>query len=652
MKRYLLLLLLFQLSLICSASEILSKKIAIVDTPNTWMHDFNTAFCCGKSELKNTVLYQDEEGQTHYTNIERIGNGVIAKKQFFLKNSVCEKAQLFAFHASGLELFCNGKELKTGKTLTSTGWYVWDIPPGLLRKGLNEFVFSGKGTLVIEPSLFPNRSARSLNNGQEWNFDNLGVNNGDGEYLVRLRLQPHPEKGIITSNVYDLLYAADTRNIHGVFTSAENLRLVCRGNIPSGTSISFEYRSGTSLLYSPDKWSKWNNLKKVGKTWIIDTSLKNRFLQIRAVLTTVYPEKTPFIEQISISGDVRFSDVPENLKVVYFDRHDIVATSIPFTYQEPTYRTKALREKYNLDDVIKDGNTEFEKFVLLRNWARHTAVKGWDWGTGMWCPPWDALIILATNKQPSALCMCTHYSTIFTQCAISLGFTARQVILDHHCVAEIWSDQFNKWILMDTGNSQNPEMNCHLEHNGIPLNALEIRTLWKTGKGDEIKFVYANQSGITQKERDDFESSYLKNFRRFAIPLRNNFLGNPFPGELEQGMSNYYCDRYLWWEDTQEPVESPEYGKTSNRAGDFYWTLNKTFIDLVCQEKDLISVSLCNNAPAFSHYLISVDGGKWTRSTENFQWKIHSGVNELQVKAVNFFGLECPVSKAIIEKAF
>jgi len=649
MKGYALFTLVFcGMSMFCNASEIMLKKITIGDIPDAWTRDFNVSFYDDRLALRNTTFYQDEEGQTHYTNLERIGQGIIAKKQFILKNPVYGDAEVFVFQASGLELSCNGNKLKTGKSFGTTGWYFWKIPGGILKKGLNEFVFSGNGTLLIEPSIYPNHSARSFNNGEEWDFNNLGINNGNGEYLVRLRVQQYPEQGTAVSNVYDLLSIADGRSIHGDFFTAEDLKLVYTGDIPDGTDISFRYRCGSTALYSPEKWGKWNNLKKKGNTWIIDEPLKKRFIQISVILKTNDSRKTPSLKQILISGKIKFSISPEYLNVVYIDKNDITTTSIPFAYQWPTYRTKAIRETYNLDNIIKKGNTELEKFVLLRDWARHTAVKGWDWGKSMWCPPWDALIILSTNKEPIALCMCTHYSTIFTQCAISLGFTARQVILNHHCVAEVWSDQFNKWILMDTGNSSDPELNCHFEHEGIPLNALEIRNLWKQDRTNEIQVVYSSGkkiSGDEIKNQCDFS-----NYRRFAIPLRNNFLGNPFPGELEQGMSQYYCDLYLWWDDSQIPVESPEYGKTSNRISDFYWTLNKTIIDLVYQKDNILNVSLSTNAAVFSHYLISIDGGAWTKSKDNFKWNIHNGRNELRVKAVNSFGLECPVSKAIIDK--
>ncbi|HPC30221.1 MAG TPA: hypothetical protein PLI50_08400, partial [bacterium] len=89
MKGYALFTLVFcGMSMFCNASEIMLKKITIGDIPDAWTRDFNVSFYDDRLALRNTTFYQDEEGQTHYTNLERIGQGIIAKKQFILKNPV------------------------------------------------------------------------------------------------------------------------------------------------------------------------------------------------------------------------------------------------------------------------------------------------------------------------------------------------------------------------------------------------------------------------------------------------------------------------------------------------------------------------------------------------------------------------------------
>ncbi|MCM8817838.1 MAG: transglutaminase-like domain-containing protein [Candidatus Omnitrophica bacterium] len=645
------------LSLLCVVAIVLYgegiktiKEIEFSDFFDSWTTDFSCCITGNRLTLRKSVLYQDEEGRTHYNNIEKIGPGIYAKKQFFIKDPTCKKAELFVFRGAGLKLTCNGTEVTESRELLSTGWRVWDVPVKLLKKGLNEFIFTGTGVLLIEPSLFPDRSARSIDGGITWDFNTLGINNGNGEYVVRLRLHKYPEKGIAISRVYDFMSFVDKDIVHGKFICARNFNVFCKGEFPFQTDLRIQYRCGDSKFYNPENWNSWTDLKRSKDIWKVDKLISKRYIQLKLILTTKKSDVAATLDEIKVRAQVEYLPPESEIKVHHHDNHEIIQTSIPFAYQEQNHRTKALRSVYKLDDVVKDGKTELEKFIKLRNWARHTAPKGWEWGVSMWCPPWDALVILATNKQPLALCMCTHYSTIFVQCANSLGYVGRHVILDHHCVAEIWSNQYGKWILMDTGNSHNPELNCHLEHNGIPLNALEIRNLWKLGKSNEIKFVYANESSATKQEIEKFESTYFNNFRRFAIPLRNNFLGNPEPGEPEQGMSQYYCDLYLWYEEEPEPIESPEYGKTSNRKGDFYWTLNQTFIDLVSLDKGTLSVSLYNNVPSFSHYLVSFNDGPWQRLPWQFVWKLESGVNKLTVKSVNLFGLECPTSTVILER--
>ena len=52
-----------------------------------------------------------------------------------------------------------------------------------------------------------------------------------------------------------------------------------------------------------------------------------------------------------------------------------------------------------------------------------------------------------------------------------------------HAVAEVWSNEYRKWVMMD------PDINVHYERDGTPLNALEIREAWLDGVADEVEMV-------------------------------------------------------------------------------------------------------------------------------------------------------------------
>ena len=141
--------------------------------------------------------------------------------------------------------------------------------------------------------------------------------------------------------------------------------------------------------------------------------------------------------------------------------------------------------------------------------------------------------------------------------------------------------------------------------------------------------------------------AYLYN--RFGIPLRNNHLYRPEPQELEHGADQYHWDGYLWWTDSLSP-KYPEYSLQTNRPQDFYWTLNKTKIDLQdTKTAGTLSVQLSGPIPNLDKFMIRLDDGQWKQTSPLFEWNLHQGKNTLQAKAVNTMGLEGPVNLVEIE---
>ncbi len=592
--------------------------------------------------LAESVMMQDELGRTHISNQELLSDRVWARKDFILGDGDLTDGTLY-FYATAKRVTLNGKRLKPVRSLPSTGWSFVRVPGKLLQKGLNSFVFSGGGNLLVADSLYPNRSARSVDGGRTWDYDAMGPQGmNDGEYLVRLRLNRYPAKATLTSEVIDFADLAAEQGIRSQVRKVK-ARLTADVERPQGTQVRFEAQTASE----PDTWSPWEPLSKV----LFGKSLP-RYFRWRAILGSKSGDVTPTLQAVTLKAEVqvtRGADA-DGLRVVDMTPVATDRSSHRFAYQEPSDRLTRLCKQYKLKRVVTGARTELEKLVALRNWCRHTAPKGWDRGRTDWCPPWDALIILETNQEPLALCMCTHYSTLFVQTAAALGYVARHVILDHHCVAEVWSNELRKWILMDTGNSHNPTRNCHFEHNGIPLNALEIRRLFKAKQLDEIRVVYTDGKSISgDKVKSKFQCDF-SSYRRFSIPLRNNHLETPFPGELTQGSGEYFCDAYLWWEDKAVPADSPEYGLTSNRPGDFYWPLNETAIELTTsKEPGKLIVDLRTTTPNFDGFMVRIDGKKWQGSKPRFTWQLKPGRNIIAARSVNTFGVKGPVSRTEVE---
>jgi hypothetical protein len=90
---------------------------------------------------------------------------------------------------------------------------------------------------------------------------------------------------------------------------------------------------------------------------------------------------------------------------------------------------------------------------------------------------------------------CAQYGQVLVSAAASLGWVDRLLALrrhqganrvggsTEHTTTEIWSNQYRKWVMLD------PTSNLHVERDGVPLNAWEIRQEWFYREGKDLVFV-------------------------------------------------------------------------------------------------------------------------------------------------------------------
>ncbi len=368
-------------------------------------------------------------------------------------------------------------------------------------------------------------------------------------------------------------------------------------------------------------------------------------MQWRAFLSSGDPAVTPLLKSVTIEASGRA--VGENrgrIEVISAPENDLAVSSYPFDYADPHHpRMRHLREKYRLEEVVAPGQTEMERFALLRQWVRRQ-WEGWNDNEYNYCPQWDALEILELAPQNLALGMCTHYAAVFSQCAGSLGYHARPVIVDHHCLAEIWSDEHGKWILQDPGLLPGHEVAFQYEEAGVPINALEMHRLGAAGRMEDLEFV---PPPPVPDER--LRTMFAQLYQRFGMPLRNDHLYRPEPQELEQGMDQYHWDGHLWWTDSLDP-RYPEYSLQTNRPEDFYWDLNRTRIDLQDTETAAaLTVRLSGPIPHLDRFEVSVDQGEWEERASSFEWELRPGRNRLRARAVNTMGLRGPENRVELD---
>jgi hypothetical protein len=285
--------------------------------------------------------------------------------------------------------------------------------------------------------------------------------------------------------------------------------------------------------------------------------------------------------------------------------------------------------------------------TALREWVSARWDDGWHSGVYGYTPPWDALQLLEMAPRRLSLGMCTHFACTYVQTAAALGFNARSVIVDHHCLTEIWSDELGQWMLQDPGPGNGPKgfpVGFAYQAAGKWLSALEVHQALADRRPVLAVRGVASSAASKATEKTPaagstaLDDNWMKLFSRFGIPLRNNHLSEAEPAEVEHGLDAYHWDGYLWWSDSLDDPMYPEYSRLSNRAADFYWPLNRAAVRLRQHDRETLLVDLDSLTPNLARYEAAIDGKPWQTVSPGFKWPLHRGDNRLQVRAVNLFG--------------
>jgi hypothetical protein len=642
----------------------------------------------GAVKLVSRVLIADEMG-AGYNDFQEIQGKTQARKILWLDDSKAADAVLIVDGTvNTCDIVVNGTILATQplkKTYWDANFESYVVPPRLLKSGANQIIFrarneQSKGSIRVERSEQPDRSAVSHDGGANWDSDNLGAEGYiNGELGVRLSLGRYAPQAWITSPVIDLSAAV----MHDGIPSGMQGRIdsITREEInPPGTAVQLAVRTGSTPDAFEENWGPW-------RPWqATDTAFQfERFAQWRIELKSSSAGATPIVQRVV----VRFSAAPtastgpfKNIKVVEDVNQKIVRSSYSFAYAAHNGNSKVLRDRWKLESVIAGAGTEMERFKALRQWVRNQWQNGWDKGALSYIPSWDARIILSLAPNNLSLGMCTHYATTFVQCAQALGIPARPVFRGH-ALSEVWSNDFKKWIVMDAGLDANDKRRAtyHFERDGVPLGELEVQqanlepTQWS-----KIRVVATNMSDGSPQVEPPFATPLNQDFMRaadmppqFFMPLRNNFVDHREPEEPEHGEGYFKFLGHIYWKSRNTPdIRWTDFFTT--READLYWTLNQAQMHLSTEgnQEGALQVMLDTVTPNFAGYEVRLDGGEWlalpatqgatlsslktiksfpgktTGACVAFAWQLHGGQNSIEVRPYNVAGIRGIISKLVI----
>lgn len=561
------------------------------------------------------------------------------KRTFNLDSPVAEKVAFYFFRGTAGTATLNGQPLKFGPFTHHGGWIKAEVDTSALRKGENVLIFEAGSSCCIDMEKKPgSHSWTSNDGGKTWKVCQ------QGEFYVNIGLTRYPARGTMTSPVIDLANP-ENKNEIAPLLDIKNVSLEAKTSSPKESNILLEARSGITSL--PDaKWSKWTSPQSLSPA---------RYVQWRATLSTNNRLATSTLSQVSMNAKVNIlaDAAVSGASIEKFENQRIIRTSLPFAYQSKSKKLQELRDRYKLDEVIAPGKTQFEQLVLLRNWVRNQWPQN---DNGPYERVWNALDILGAPEGHHG--MCVQYGVAFTQCAEALGFNARTLILQNHCIADVWSDEYGKWAVMDVEAAVKPTHDsAHYidTTTKVPLDMLELHNafhkaaLEKKDKIDEVTQVYYSdidgKSQVLQPR--PYPMTYLV-AKRFLYPPRNNYLDQLEPWEEFQGCDNYHSSAQYWWKSEFADAAIPNIPLKTNRRGDLFWTLNQSQLSLTATTKaDVLRVTSETFTPNFKNFEVQIDNGDWNpvpaeiKDSENalaaYDWNLHPGTNRLAVRAVNLF---------------
>ncbi len=311
---------------------------------------------------------------------------------------------------------------------------------------------------------------------------------------------------------------------------------------------------------------------------------------------------------------------------------------------------KTLRKQEKLDEAAAPGKTEFEKQVLLMDWA-HKRIK--HFGAPPENAPSDALGILK-GADANQTFNCGFYAEVLRAGLLSMGFVARDIGLkgarddgngSEHSVVEVWSNQYRKWVVLD------PTLNMCFLKGETPLNAFELRQEWfYKDKGKDLVIVVGREGRRFTTADMPIRRETHAGFG--TLTLNENSLGkflyvDYIPAAID-GTPDY-ARMFITKDKLCEGVDYHTRTCPKEPATEPYWPMQQAALTLAPGAGAVISVKADTMTPDFDRFRHRVDGGAWTDGPPPGEWKLHKGENTLEVQAVNKFGVAGAVSKAALE---
>lgn len=318
-------------------------------------------------------------------------------------------------------------------------------------------------------------------------------------------------------------------------------------------------------------------------------------------------------------------------------------------FDAPRIRQLAARE--GLEAVVAGAADEFETVLRLKEWVAaqfpHTNPEPY--------PPWDALIILDAIRGGLTGGFCAQYSQVLLQSLAAFGFPARYVEVGttanpyNHYPLEFWSNQFNKWVLLDA------DFNLHFERNGLPLSALEVHEALVSGAAASVEVVQgAFRTGHPSPDDWPLGTRELYYYLRYHLKADHVWAPAEAPFDRWNDMVEWTDSRTAPWESStvvsQFPHEKLTARTTSDRAV-AEAPLNRLWVTPRVTTGHTVALDLAHDMPqiAGAQFRIIDDTGQpgpWQpHGSPTLLWPVGTSDRAIEVRGVNLRGITGPATR-------
>ncbi len=318
-------------------------------------------------------------------------------------------------------------------------------------------------------------------------------------------------------------------------------------------------------------------------------------------------------------------------------------------FDAPRIQQLAARER--LEAVVAGAADEFETVLKLKDWVAaqfpHTNPDPY--------PPWDALIILDAIRGGLTGGFCAQYSQIMLQSLAALGLPARYVEVGtianpySHYPIEFWSNQFNKWVLLDV------DFNLHFERNGLPLSALDVHDALVSGAAASVEVVEgAFRTGHPSPADWPLGTQELYYYLRYHLKADHVWAPAEAPFDRWNDMIEWTDSRTVPWELSTVPSSFPKEKLTARATSDpaiAEAPLNQLWVTPRVTSGSTVVLDLAHDMPQIvaAQFRVIDDAGQpgpWLpHGSPTLLWQVGVSDRAIEVRGVNLRGIVGPATR-------